>query len=359
MLDIITAIFAVILIVGFIIATCRFWEWYYGAATSQDETLYFTTEDNWRLAVHHYKPREIRGQPVILCHGLSSNRYSWELPGGPSLAKYLSDQGRDVWVPELRGSGMSDHPGLFISNVSYDWDFDDHLNKDVESIIEFVLSRTGARKVHWVGHSMGGMLILAHLGLSKDPRIASATAIGSPTDFSAARTFLSDALLRIKPAIAGFPFFPFFFAARLITPVINYVPDKFIAGFNTANMEPSTARRAIALAAQLVTSNKIWMNFGRFIETGRFETQDGRPYLADLPTCKTPMLIVAGTRDNMAPAASVNWICRAGNENLRKCVTLGKQTGFSADYGHMDLIVGKKAEEEVFPLVRDFIGEND
>ena len=71
------------------------------------------TTDGWRLAVHHYRPpNEASGTPVILCHGLSANRYVFDLPAGPSLAQFLRDHGRDVWVAELRGSGMSARPGL-------------------------------------------------------------------------------------------------------------------------------------------------------------------------------------------------------------------------------------------------------
>jgi hypothetical protein len=36
-------------------------------------------------------------------------------------------------------------------------------------------------------------------------------------------------------------------------------------------------------------------------------------------------------------------------------VTAGISHGFSADYGHGDLVLGRRAPEELFPLVADFL----
>ena len=76
------------------------------------------------------------GFPVILCHGLDANRYLFDIQGAPSLADFLRRHGRDVWVAELRGSGMSDRPGIKHSDVPYSWGFEDHLRHDVPAIIE-------------------------------------------------------------------------------------------------------------------------------------------------------------------------------------------------------------------------------
>ena len=128
------------------------WNGFYAAPTGQDETFYVRADDGWRLAVHHYRPQAgVRGLPVLLCHGLSSNRYTFDLPGSPGLARFLSDHGRDVWVAELRGSGMSDRPGLFRADVPYSWAFEDHLCRDLPAIISRV-----ARADRGPGSPLGG-----------------------------------------------------------------------------------------------------------------------------------------------------------------------------------------------------------
>ena len=87
MLDtLLTILFVTCGILAALVAACHFWEWYYNVPTSQDETGYFRSRDGWRLAVHRYRSREKgAGHPVILCHGLGGNRYSFDLRGAPSL----------------------------------------------------------------------------------------------------------------------------------------------------------------------------------------------------------------------------------------------------------------------------------
>jgi len=43
----------------------------------------------------------------------------------------------------------------------------------------------------------------------------------------------------------------------------------------------------------------------------------------------------------------------------RKCLILGKSAGCVEDYGHMDLLMGIRAEEEVFPLMLKWIEDHD
>ncbi|MEX5623669.1 alpha/beta fold hydrolase, partial [Pseudomonas syringae] len=47
------------------------------------------------------------GVPVILLHGSFSNRRFWYSPKGVGLGAYLARAGFDVWIPEMRGHGLS------------------------------------------------------------------------------------------------------------------------------------------------------------------------------------------------------------------------------------------------------------
>ena len=51
--------------------------------------------------------REQRGAPVILVHGSFSNRRFWYSPKAIGLGPYLARAGFDVWIPEMRGHGLS------------------------------------------------------------------------------------------------------------------------------------------------------------------------------------------------------------------------------------------------------------
>ena len=68
---------------------------------------FIETSDGWRLAAYRYA-RKTQRAPILLIHGLGSNRYDVDFPDERiSLAKYLYRKGFDVWVLEMRGAGKS------------------------------------------------------------------------------------------------------------------------------------------------------------------------------------------------------------------------------------------------------------
>jgi pimeloyl-ACP methyl ester carboxylesterase len=354
-------VFTVIILLGLLIANGYWWNWYYSAPSSQDETFFFEAKDGWQISVHRYRPvRQSGALPVILCHGLSSNRYVFDLPGTASLAVFLKDQGFDVWSAELRGSGMSARPKVFFSDVPYDWEFCDHLENDVPAIIDFVLEKTGAPKVHWVGHSMGGMLIMAHLAANPSARVESVVTLGSPVDFSGMRNRSIDLLLEIRPLYAWLPISPLPFFGRVLLPISHSIGRRLLGLFHPPNILPEIARKVIALASELVTSNKIWLTFGRYIEMGKCAPENGRSYFDGLDRSPAPILFIAGSQDLMAPKALTPQVCSPEHPGgRRECMLVGKEAGCSEDYGHMDLLVGKRSDKEVFPRIIGWIQEND
>lgn len=50
------------------------------------------------------------------------------------------------------GNGRSQKPNLL--DRSTWWTVDTHFQQDVPAVLEYVLAATGAKQVHWVGHSM-------------------------------------------------------------------------------------------------------------------------------------------------------------------------------------------------------------
>ncbi len=356
-----TVVYCLAIAVLLLIACGHFWKAFYSDPTSQDETFYVRTDDGWRLALHRYRPQgDPAGAPVILCHGLSSNRYTFDLPGAPSLARFLRDHGREVWVAELRGSGMSDRPGIFRADVPYSWFFEDHLNRDVPAIISRVLDLTGFTSIHWVGHSMGGMLALAHLAQHENPRVISAVAIGSPSDFTKIDNGAFGALLNLRGLLRYLPVFPLPFLARLVIPVVHRMSPYLGGPYCPPNIEPVVARKVVALASELVASNSMWLNFGSFLASGRFAPQNGKPYLEGLTDSKVPIFFVAGSADMMAPEESVVAACQTGEQTgERSCRTFGKKTGCEEDYGHMDLLVGIRTNHEVFPHILRWLEDHD
>src|SRR5262249_32693639 len=72
-----------------------------------------------------------------------------------------------------------------------------------------------------------------------------------------------------------------------------------------------------------------------------------------------PLLFVAGQKDfALAPPAAVRHAFYKAASADKELVILSKKNGFSADYGHGDIPVGKQAPREVFPLVERFLWKN-
>lgn len=261
---------------------------------------------------------------------------------------------------ELRGSGHSDRPGIVRSDVPYSWSFHDHLDKDLPALIDCVLGRTGASAVHWIGHSMGGMLGLSHVASHDDRRVASVVALGSPLDFSKIPPRIFAVLLRMKWVLKLVPFAPMGIVARLFILVLHYLP-RYVQGlFYVPNIAAGTARRIVAVGSPLIISSELWLDFGRFLETGIFASPDGAAYLDQLKRSVTPVLSIVGSVDVLAPPQSVSSLCEASNPGSeRVCLVVGRDTGCQEDYGHMDLLLGNRVRQEVYPPIADWLERCD
>ena len=83
---------------------------------------------------------------------------------------------------------------------------------------------------------------------------------------------------------------------------------------------------------------------------GRFGDSE-RDWWAGLADVRVPLLAAAGAGDTQDPA----WACRKLFEQFgsaqKEYHCLGKADGFSQDYGHVDMLVSKGAQKEVWPLL--------
>ncbi|XAR67543.1 hypothetical protein NMG60_11002335 [Bertholletia excelsa] len=76
-----------------------------------DELHYVTVHNSdWRLALWRYKPPRKappRNHPLVLLSGVGTNAIGFDLSPGSSFARYMSSQGFDTWILEVRGAGLS------------------------------------------------------------------------------------------------------------------------------------------------------------------------------------------------------------------------------------------------------------
>lgn len=348
-----------------------FWGWFYSEDTRHSETFFTQTEDGWTLAISHYRPDFVKVSeksgkpfvPVILGHGFNSNRYNFDCPDGPSLAVYLSKKGFDVWVPELRGAGLSEKPTFvkyFTSKKRYDWGIKDYLEYDIPTFLSFIKEKTGSSSLSWIGHSMGGLLIQAYLALHPTASINAAVTIAAPSLVKPESDIIK--LNNLRWLAKDWDIIPVGFLERAFTPFVS-LHDKLSGGtFYIPNSDPIVMQFMMANGLEVLSGKTLWYDFGHMVDTGVFGPREGGSYIEKLPEAPVPMLILGGTKDQYASPESVMAACKTIPDRkgaLRDCRILGKSYGFKEDYGHVDLVAGKNVEAEVFPIIEEFLKQQN
>jgi len=345
-LAIVSALILLFFIAGSIMSRRIFVGEYY------DETHYFKAPDGWPLAVQRYKPkRKMFVEPVVLCHGLGANRFNLDLEEW-SLARYLRDRGFEVFVAELRGIGYSAKKSPRARD-RFDWGFDDFVDKDIPAIVDKALEVTGADKVFWAGHSMGGMVAYASFSnpdVSK--KVAGAVAIASPGNFKHMQK-IGRMLPKLKWILGPFPAIHSDIWVRVWIPLAGVVSMPWSGlTYNPKYMDAQTLRK---IAAYLISpiSRRLILQFGRWAATGEFEYDD-RDYYESLDDNDTPFLLLAGKRDYLATPSSV----RAAYEKLGstdKTYFCFGEDDDTCKFGHGDIVLSNKAKEQVYPMVADWL----
>ena len=310
-----------------------------------DDVYRVPTLDGASIALGRYHPRGERRflTPVILCHGLGANRFDLDFDEKYSLARFLARRGFESWVLELRGRGLAGKP--------MHTTFDDQARDDVGTALRTVLSANKAHDALWVGHSKGGMVAYAHLARLPAAPIRAVVAMGTPISFDV-QLGVKPFLRAVAPALQ-LKVIPMRWATRWIAQV--GLPPWPIGPYlaNAENMEPLVIRQAIANVTSDLLGG-VARQFYRWISTGRLDGEDGFDYRAGLKNVRTPVLLMAGIKDGLAPPATVTPTIELLGGPV-EYVLLSRSQGFSADYGHGDLTLGRNAPAEVFPRVAEFL----
>ncbi|MDB4969401.1 MAG: Polyhydroxyalkanoic acid synthase [Myxococcales bacterium] len=324
---------------------------YFFVARFPDEIQYGTAADGWRIAVLRYRPAEPSGRPpVLLVHGVAANRYNLDLTEEISLARHLCGRGFDVWVLELRGRGLSLRPRLF-SGLRYDWSFDDYAERDLPCAADVIMRATGAAKLHLVGFSTGALAAYAWLS---DPHrkveVASLVSIGGAASFKRLGKRLSGRIIR------SIRFLRHRWLMRVLAPISGYWhPSPLQIIHNPGNLDGAIQRRAMVNMIANFSRNEL-LQYSDWIMHDVFRSIDQRrDYRAELSRILVPALFLAGPRDALAPPDAVKETYDAVGSRDKKFVLLSRAQGQRVNYGHFDLVIGREAPAEVFPVISGWL----
>lgn len=313
-----------------------------------ERRFFAVSEDGWHLAIHQYEPRfQTIEDPVLLVHGLGANRYNLDAPGRYSLAKYLARSGANCFVTELRGAGSSSRPSRD-SNFAWDWTFDDYVSKDLPAVVATIKSRTSAAKVHWIGHSMGGMLGYACAGGKLKAEVASLIAIGSPC-FTQNANLVFDLALHLRSVAKYLKVLPYEGLGVLLLPVLPIfrgTAGRMLA--NPKNMDLMGLQGILRKAPSTLPTSLVFQ-FAKWYEDGQATLADGTRLTTLLTEIEAPTMLAIGSDDQMASIADQEVILRLIPTVQKEMLLLCQSTGCAHDYGHVDPVLGTRAEYEVWP----------
>lgn len=288
------------------------------------EVVWILAEDGAEIAVSHIRTRNrsTAGHPVILLHGTYSKRNFWLSPRGVGLGAFLADSGYDVWIPELRGHGLSPKPDHFSAVTA-----EEQIRYDLPAVQNYVYGRSNSEQ-SWVGHSFGGVYIFASLaGKWLDQRLMRRL-VTFGSQISKGESFLK------IPGVAW----------------ICSVILKSMGCFPAPRLGLGPEVEAAATMIEVIGWKKL---------RGKWTNSEGFCYWDGMSGIRIPVHAFAGAADKSDPPIGCRRMFDRIGSRDKTFTILGKKGGFLIDYDHIRMIVSKESEREIWPVVARLLGGGD
>ncbi|HNJ65682.1 MAG TPA: alpha/beta fold hydrolase, partial [Turneriella sp.] len=228
----------------------------------------------------------------MLLHGIASNHNVWDF-GVPELsyARHLAGQGYAVYAMNLRGRTGSDGPH---TGRGKQWSIDDFLLCDLPTVVEYVIEQHNTEKMHWVGHSMGGILGFFYQIRHKASNLQSLTTFATALNYTYSTINHFRSLLDYISALQYFPL-KTFYKPMIPFASFNTFWNRFL--WNPENMDPEIAHKVLENMIEPIAVNE-W-NQIKLISAaeGMPRLSGGFPHRADDRRITVPTLMLAGVRE--------------------------------------------------------------
>lgn len=287
---------------------------------------------------------------VILVHGFGQNRYTWH-SSRRSFSNYLAREGWDVFNVDLRGHGRSRRFGAPRPKVMYEY-----IEEDVPAFAREAMELSGHDSFFLIGHSMGGLISYGVAGTSMRDHARGVVSIGSPYKFGQGSALLM--LLREAAAAVGWTGL---FDSNPALPVRsigqhlrkrsglwdNRILPLPIRGWVPGGVEREVLNEYLAKTFEH-TSMSVALDILKAGGAQGFKSLDGMiDYSMAFEMLDRPLLVIAGTEDQLAPPESVRPAYEASKSR--------DKTYRAWPLGHLDLIMGREATRTVWPLIKDWL----
>jgi len=258
-----------------------------------------------------------RGYPLVLVHGSFTNKGFWLSGKGRGMARFLVEQGFDVWLLEHRGHGQSPRNDDYINNTA-----ERYARFDLPAVHEFICEQTGYSPC-WMGHSLGGTII--------------ATAIAAGFFDVSPPAFVMLGTQVVRPNVA------------LQIPLAGVLTQGLVS------FRKELDGRQMKIGPENEPAGVINEYLARHSLLGRWKLPStGEALLPKWSEASVPMLGVSAAGDTTDPAKYCQRFYRMYG-GPKEELLLGVETGFSRDFAHIDMVIGADAEKEVWPKISNWL----
>jgi polyhydroxyalkanoate synthase len=288
--------------------------------------------------------------PVLLVFALINRPAIFDLSEGNSFVRFLLDEGFDVFLLDW---GVPDDEDEDMGVEAYVCD-------ELPSGIRETLRAAGAEEVSLLGWCIGGTLSAIHCALADDGAVRNLVLLTTPIDTDGSRygnwiardSFDVDLVADAYPAIPGRMID---FANKLLKPKTNFW-DTYEKLWQ-ATLEGKAKPEAYQPMAKWVADNppfpsrayrewNTWMYKENRLVRGRLRLRGQR---VDLGRIDQNLLVVTAGADHIAPPP--------GTAPIFGLVSSEDVTHFDRPGGHIGLMAGSRAREDIWPDLAGWLAE--
>lgn len=321
-----------------------------GGSKLSIKTIRLKTLDDCDISLHRTVQKSLATKhPILLVHGFAANAQMWRSPVQEiHLADILSRQGHPVYAIDLR---------FRKGKPTKDWDADDYVFFDIPRALSYIEHDSGKSGIHWIGHSMGGLLGYMYQALNGSDKVISHTTLGSPGFSGAGAHSHWIKLPKILVKIAS---------SRIQTGRLDLLPPEIMSAllkfsFFTANprnpflkkqnLRGFKSRNFLGNVSQGECLQMGYLAHSKGLKSTRFRFS----YDQFWNRVKAPLLAFAGDRDFIVPPQVAKIGFDSAPSIEKKYYRLSKSRGSRTSYGHLDLIMGPNVGHEIWPKIISWI----
>lgn len=304
-----------------------------------------------KTTLYRYRSSErVHPVPVLLVFALINRPHIFDLRHGNSFVEFLLSEGFDVFLLDWGEPDQEDS----------DLGLDSYVCDGLPWGIRETLRASGEEEVSLLGWCIGGTLCAMHAALEPDTPVRNMLLLTTPIDTS--RTLYANWVGResfdvdqVAEAHDAIPGRAIDWANKMMKPVTNYWTTyrKLWEGV----LEGSARREAYQSMAKWVADNPpfparayrewiTWMYKENRLVRGGLRL---RGELVDLSRIEQNLLVVTAGADHIAPPP--------GTRPLLDLVSSEDVTHFDRPGGHIGLMAGSKAKNEIWPDIAEWLRE--